>query len=308
MRALRGECSSIAALAREARARAPRVAPVRLQLARAYAADDEPERRIRAELAEAFRLAPDPIMETAFDALLAAHVGDHARALERALATEAAGREADVPSVILAGVALRVGALEELSRSEQAAEVARDYVMRSTSTLSSVTLSGLHTLRDVEVLRAARRVLDAPAFEREHARWAEALTGNATLGPIDRWAMRDAAFARTPEEAVASLARAPAALPRAGELGTLVYAGEALELTERWDEAAERLAPIANGCLRLSHLYASARALLALGRVRLAQGPVDEACDALAGLDRRWPNGSSATRDAARRLRAERCP
>ncbi|MCB9598095.1 MAG: protein kinase [Sandaracinaceae bacterium] len=306
--ALANRCEPIPELARSARARAPRDAAPCLQLARAYAVEGAPEERIRAQIDEALRLRPDPVLAAGLGALLAGHLGDHERVLELAIAAEATAREADVAGVIITATALRIAALQELGRDEEAGQVARSYVLRSTGTLASVTHNGLRALREANILRASRAALGEADFARERERWTTSLSGNGAIEDLERWAMTDAAFATTPDEARAALERAPGPLPTSGEPVTLAFGGEALALAGRPAEAIERLRAVAESCLRLHHPYASIRAAWLLGQAQRDAGDLEGACASWAALEARWSAHPSRTVDAARALREATCP
>jgi serine/threonine-protein kinase len=124
------------------------------------------------------------------------------------------------------------------------------------------------------------------------------------------WALDEALPVETAAEAAEALKSAPPSLSAtdAGHAG--VYAGRALLLAGRVDEALTFLRVSSSSCLALNDPFSHTRSRLWLGQALEQKGDTLGACEAYAGVLERWGQAKpkSVTAEAARkRMDALKC-
>ena len=319
-----GRCTDLEATGRKWIARSPEATGAHYTLAGALAAQGKPRAVVEEALATRWaqmKGSVDTGNEHVERAALAALFGDFAGAEKHARDLEAAtkaGPDAEPrieAALWLLDLGLETGALDAtgaLASDLWSRKAAWDSGTRHVSYNAKTPTFEPQLLR---VLRMTKRMPEAEVSA-ALARWLDEARASGGLSEEGLWVLGHALPAETAEEAAAALRSMPSSIctstswtSKLPGLLTYAYAGRALLLAGRTDDALRLLSRAAAACTSLEDPLLHTQANLWLGQALAKKGERDRACAAFALVKKRWgaAGGSRTAQQAAEAAAALGC-
>lgn len=319
-----GRCEDLEATARKWIARSPEATAAHYTLAAALAAEGRPRAVVEealltrwAQMKGSVDAGKEPVERVAFAALF----GDLAAAEAQAKQLEAQAKGApDAEPRIEAALWLLDLALESGSL-DSAGALASDLWSRKAAWDSAARHAGYNARAvtfEPQLLRVLRLTKRMPEAEitAARARWLDEARTSGGLTDEALWVLGHALPAETAQEAAEAVRSMPPSIcsrtswaAKVPGLLTYAYAGRALLLAGRTDDALRLLGRAAASCTSLEDPMLHTRVTLWFGQALVKKGERDRACAAFATIGKRWGavTGSRTVQQAAEQATALGC-
>ncbi|MEZ4315032.1 MAG: hypothetical protein R3F14_44025, partial [Polyangiaceae bacterium] len=319
-----GQCTELEGTARIWMTRSPQATGAHYTLASALAAQGRPRALVEealvarwAHLAGSSDAREEPLEHAALDALFGDLAGARKRAQELFERSKGA---ADADERINAALWLLDLAVE-LGATEAAGALAEDLWNRKAAWDSASRHKGFNAKgatfepQLLRVLSIAKRMA-GEEIAKEQKRWIASVQAVSAPGAEGLWVLGSAIPAETPEAAAEAVRSMPASIvsswswtPKLPGLVTFAYAGRALLLAGRTDDAVRLLRRATAACAALEDPVLHTQAHLWLGQALAKKGEREAACAAFSVVTARWGQAaeSLSARAAADESKALGC-